>query len=979
MNFGLSTYRCKRLLLLLILIVSPLSILSAAPADIILTISPDQVIGQPLIGNAQIVLLDGTGTIISNFDIASNPITLISDTGSLTPLIVDDSSLFVNGIIDLSALAVIYTGPSGAVRVKAKLGAVESSDVILTYNGLDIKSVTTSEGQAFSDIYSDLLTDILVEVQSGGDIASVGNPQFRVHFQSGGGSLSRNITPIPAPGRDTLSVELPNHNLPAGANALILEVSSSYDVGGNIYVTADTSIIAINVLVPQMLQFVDGSMTPDSIYAGSSFDLSFVCLAPGAISPIDSSSVKIRLYTDTILDPVALLFDGSPATITPIGGNEIQSIVSLNIDTAISSGWYHVRLDHSIASSGQIYVNDTRFPDSIYLIAPSPISYVAASFSPDTVNAGDAIQFAFEIELAAGPSPEIILSSPEISVTSDNFAATAPLTVASGTIVSGVNRFLSDPLLIPSSQVGKSLTVDLSIPYRVTGSGNYTIFTSDLNGTTFFAQDPPHIKIVSLVVDAPNIFAVNTNQNFRMLCRVANLSTEVTGPVYLGLSSDGQSLFNPDVTIASILSGDTASVYFDVVASSSASASDVFQVNIDSGSVVEETPLDNVAALQITTPASLTFSRQPSSDTIIVETGENITLTYEVDNSGGALVSQAVFSLSGGSAFGIADPVVDSIASGTPYSIDLIAPEVDSETTMIFTITRQPVDINDTSEATLTPSTFSITILTRSVVAGLFVSASPAASSLILPGAKNDLINVTFSYGGSTLGHDISIDSLYFHMVDRSMLPLPASEFFVSGTATMIDSDDIYLQSGKYPGVLWFEFDQLILSESNSERTLLLSAKAQATNTRPFGMELATHVIYASIASGPQAGTPVDVTAESGAPYAINHFFTPVSALSLKGSFVIRDNPFDPTQGPAEMQFFLSEPSPVSFRILTLTGQEVYSRDFTNGDLVVGSLNTVNWDGRNENGDIVLDGVYIAWIRVEDSGEEQIIKIAVVK
>ena len=58
----------------------------------------------------------------------------------------------------------------------------------------------------------------------------------------------------------------------------------------------------------------------------------------------------------------------------------------------------------------------------------------------------------------------------------------------------------------------------------------------------------------------------------------------------------------------------------------------------------------------------------------------------------------------------------------------------------------------------------------------------------------------------------------------------------------------------------------------------------------------------------------------------------------------------------------------------------MYARDYQSGDEGgTSGENVIEWDGCNDNGHVVLNGVYIALIKNTDTGETARIKIAVVK
>ena len=63
-------------------------------SEIIPTISPDQVVGHPFQTTAQLILLDSTSQLLTEYNLFDYPIWLTPALGSLTPAVLDDSTLF---------------------------------------------------------------------------------------------------------------------------------------------------------------------------------------------------------------------------------------------------------------------------------------------------------------------------------------------------------------------------------------------------------------------------------------------------------------------------------------------------------------------------------------------------------------------------------------------------------------------------------------------------------------------------------------------------------------------------------------------------------------------------------------------------------------------------------------------------------------------------------------------------------------------
>jgi hypothetical protein len=96
----------------------------------------------------------------------------------------------------------------------------------------------------------------------------------------------------------------------------------------------------------------------------------------------------------------------------------------------------------------------------------------------------------------------------------------------------------------------------------------------------------------------------------------------------------------------------------------------------------------------------------------------------------------------------------------------------------------------------------------------------------------------------------------------------------------------------------------------------------------------------------------------------------------LEESFFSYPNPFSPLRERATIVFNLEDPNPATLTIYTLTGDEVIKIDVAAAS--GGEPVTYEWDGRNQAGQVVLNGIYLAILEVPGVGEVRT-KIAVMK
>ncbi|MEE9552806.1 MAG: hypothetical protein V3W18_00800, partial [candidate division Zixibacteria bacterium] len=113
---------------------------------------------------------------------------------------------------------------------------------------------------------------------------------------------------------------------------------------------------------------------------------------------------------------------------------------------------------------------------------------------------------------------------------------------------------------------------------------------------------------------------------------------------------------------------------------------------------------------------------------------------------------------------------------------------------------------------------------------------------------------------------------------------------------------------------------------------------------------------------------------------------SPVAILeqSFAGSVSSYPNPFNPGNNPARIGYYLDSDSDIAIKIYTLLGELVWSKDISASDpLGRAGLHTgdtaVIWDGSNDSGYEVHTGVYICLIENVSAGQEEKLKIAVIK
>ncbi|MBN1210953.1 MAG: hypothetical protein JXA92_00100, partial [candidate division Zixibacteria bacterium] len=218
---------------------------------------------------ARIILLDSNDNQLTDYDLAAYPITLVSDTGSLSPAVLDDPALLSGGVISILAARVIYRGPTGNVEIYATDGVISSSNVIVSFNGYDILKAFDFKGNEISQIYSGLPTTIHATVQNKGSKVANSEPTVKAYFKSGGGSIKHIFYEPQANGIiDTLPIKLETPNLSPGEDTMILELTSEYLVSDSLLTSFSSLHIPVIVYELATFDVVDNSLVPDTVYPG---------------------------------------------------------------------------------------------------------------------------------------------------------------------------------------------------------------------------------------------------------------------------------------------------------------------------------------------------------------------------------------------------------------------------------------------------------------------------------------------------------------------------------------------------------------------------------------------------------------------------------------------------------------------------------------------------------------------------------------
>ncbi len=945
-----------------------------------LVVSPSQVVGQPFIAPAAVTLYDEYDNLVTNYSLADNPIGIVPDQGMCVPDVINDSSLLVDGTISLTDAGITFLGSTGEVTLFAVNNAISSAPVTVSFNGYDILQVMGALGLPLTVIYADADNTAYVAVQNNGTLTAL-TSSLKVTFASGSDTSEVSFTPHALGVIDTVAVPLPAAPGSVFEDTLVFELASDYTIGGNTYTTRSGYRHPVIVIQPYTFEVVSSSFKPDTVYPGRAFSFSFEIDADGFSGSIDRTDVTIAFTQGAATE---VMYQGSPEYVSfedsVIHYSDLPAVVPPG--TAFQPGWLGIDFDYQLTFGSITFDLSVPLNDSVYLLPELQLGYVPQSLTPLEIFAGTETSFGFDIELANDFPVAVALGEAQFTVSGSNFLSTTNIFLTGDSLYPGENHIESGSLFIPLNQLGESLQVHLSLPVVIPGVGDTLLFETTFDDAVVTVGERPSAQIVDMDIIAPNAPYVNTSQPFQISCRVANLSATPLDSLQLGMRSYGASQFDSLQVIPFIAPNDTVQVIFDVIASTEANAGEIFKTDVVSTDI-EQYPSDsNVVLVVVQDPARLQLSYHLEGVTdYLVGKGEDFKLIVELSNSGHSFVSEGTFRLTTDSVyFGMFDPIEGTIVPDQPLTLSFTAPMIDTTVTFAFSLIERPTDLNVQAPALVVNDDTSFAFDIRVVTLGTDVYVEPmlTTSNLVLPGSRKELFCLRLTNNGTSPLTSVFLSKIALTFRRSDGLPANTEEI-IDPNATHFYEDSIPVsQTIVFNGFALSNFDNFII-EPGETRTIAFVAQFRDELPATFVLTLEKHHISVLFREGPNAGQPAELTSPIDDENLISRVYV-IKGKSLKESFLVENNPFNPVVGEARFSYELEQPSSVEFRVFTLTGEEVYARDLLEGtEGTAAGENEIMWDGRNNAGHMVRNGVYIVSIKVVRTGEYARMKVAVVK
>lgn len=361
-----------------------------------------------------------------------------------------------------------------------------------------------------------------------------------------------------------------------------------------------------------------------------------------------------------------------------------------------------------------------------------------------------------------------------------------------------------------------------------------------------------------------------------------------------------------------------------------------------------------------------------------VSLGQEFTVRSRVENFGEAMTSGdiEVSLLSLPEGFSTADPMTQMLfadeASWTIQAPDRITQAIAS---IESRITRIPQDVNTNQPAYISRDYQSVALTLEG--ATLAVSAFPLPEGSVqelTPGQQNvPFMRLLLKNDGQEGSYDIQIEEMHFHLEDRNGNSVSPSSALSRLQVIDDRTGTVYGGLNQIPSSnpVTVQVSGLIVTVEQKSRNenpiILIRGNVAASGTVPyFQLNLpGPDAVQAVESTTGRIVTATDPTGEAWADMRSMpmRIFDPEREHKLWNS----PNPFGESgRETTTVYYYMTEQQAVEFRIFTLVGKLVKTVSVDASDIVPNQVNHWSWDGTNDKGVRVLNGVYHLFMKTED-------------
>ncbi|SYZ73199.1 exported hypothetical protein [Candidatus Zixiibacteriota bacterium] len=947
-----------------------------------LSIQPTQFTGHSLLGPATLTIYDKFGNLKTDFDAAVTPVTIAVDRGELNRTALAASDDFVAGVADLSTKDIRFDGDAGQVIMIFAVANLDAS-ALLRYDGLDFRinepiPDTIMIGQRYM---------LRAEVINNGFTSPLSPVTLSDYFTSCPVVCLTQMDIREIEPGETYRLLLglnTDHLTPHPLDTVHVTVASKYLFGGDTVTVMRTRSFPVAVVEPINLTYVPGSLTFDTVLSPSflpnaSFQLTID-------RDIDTSSLNINAYLN--IDCGGNDFGVYVNSVTAsLNGRIITlALTGLHIPDLKQSGCFEglKKLTAGITlyyMDQLLYRSDLISLDSVFVVYPAELSYRSGTLSPSIAPAGGSVPFEFGLDFSGLTTIMLDSSNSWLELAFDGGSLTGFLTPAGLTLKPGENKLTTKTMDIPSSLLNKILTPHLYL--------NGTELYMTRSDTISFGSDKitvsglPQIKIVSTDLVTINPPYLDYGQKFSIKLRVQNLSGQVISNVAAVITSENGHDTLSSGTISAIAPYNYQDILLPMTADTVSQPIVIFKSLISSLGALILPPDDNFTAATIQSPAEITLLANITGayGTIhYLDYAQPFTITVQMTNSGEADARPGqVMLLTGTYDFGIPDSSTMALAVGNTGQWSLVSPSITALVNLVVKMVEIPIDKNTGLPARVKTGQVAIPVLIEPSAAELLVSGTVSPAPLIVEGTSRELLSLNLKNNTENRLNVISLKTIDIRFYDRDKNPISPATVIDADSSGFFAGDSKLTSSFLTDNILRLSFVDFTI-QPKDERTISFHAHFRDVITQAgFSLEIANSDVRAIFASGPRMNQPVPIKGRIDSNFRVggNFILTP---QSTEKSLMVRNNPFNPNLEQAEIAYNLETDAGVDLNIYTLAGEKVYGTTYPAGSS--GGRqgpNYVNWDGRNSDGKVVMNGVYVMIIRNTSSGQSFKLKLAVLK
>jgi len=952
---------------------------------IALDVDETQFLGTPFVGTARVKVYDIFGNPKTDFSSSGISLRLSADSGQIVPGILTADRFDATGTASLAAFA--YTGRPGPATISVT--AVDYQPPVESRTGVMVNGIYIRAADL------DRIPPMMLSEWSFEIIPMVWNPAnlfpSAVSYQAGFSDGSQPPTevrwqegclpqPFNAGGCRVRIVQAAGQA--TGIYDFVVSITATYEYAGDSITATWSSSRQIDIRPFTAFGIEPGTLPDTGFAAEYSLPISL------DLSNDNDLSQPIRLMVELLLsakDEYSLGLD--------VFEFDWAAHRSITIDAAFTPDLAAGEYEYLTRIAGQIlfdggksridYRQDNFLGERIQIVPRAELAVDTLSITPKVVPVGTSVSFGFDLVLSGTTEISLDGAACSLSVTDGTISATVRLKDDHYTIRSGANHLAADKIIVPRNWEGKRLTGIVHLVGVEAG-----LFPVDQRLEFVMPvkiESMAAIQVLSLTNAALNSPFVNIGQTFAIKAEIASRSSsDLEGPFIVALVSDGPSTLPPAAVVARISAFDTVEVALVVIAAANASPAEIFTLRVSTPDGIEiMAPIDDNALALVQTPARLELIAQipgKAGPAPVLAYGETFSLIASFINRGQAQVDggKLVLNYVGQGDFGVVFPSERPLDSQVTWSMTAPSFEISSEFGIDWA--DIPRDRNTGEPAIIVGDGITVPFAVRLPETRLVMEAGSFDTRPLVRGVSSRLFELTVENITNDSRNIVALRSISLELAGRN------GEVVEAGDVIADTGTNFYI-GGAAATAAEFDGPRLVLSFTDGVvqpgQKLRMEFRLMPRNQIAidyFIMRLNGDLVDARIAGGPQMGQRVIVTGTMDRAFEIN---IPQSIIpeEFAASFRNYPNPFDPNREATDIRYNLPFDSDVDIYIYTMSGERVRQMHFNagaNGGRA--GLNAgIYWDGRNGSGDIVLNGVYVAYIRAAVNDLTATLKVAVVK